>query len=525
MHSENGEAIYPSVVLLEYWGRQMRERELWRGEQRRPLKFATRPQPDIANWFYVPSWRRAPLLRIPSAEELKSQKQSWLVFTSKNEFGSELIRSLEQQGQKVISVVGGSRFAKLCDDTYKIDPQNRRHYSALLQELATLARPPQRVVHLWSLNVMPKRQENGVGFERTQVESFYSLLFLAQALDELKINQALDLTVVSDSVQEVTGEELLSPEKATVLGPSRVLPQEYPNVTYRSIDVVLHKTKGSQHKLVKQVIAEIVAGSSDKFVAYRGLHRWTQSFEPLPVEAPGADELRLADGGLYLITGGLNDLNLDLAELLARTARAKVLLAGRLDEASRPAEKLKEIEAAGGEVVLANVDPKHARQLYQTIVDAQQHFGPLRGIFFNPNTATESANPIRTISARKCGARLKQIAHELEALESLTQETELDFCVLLSSLSTIVGGHGEITSAAANHIVDAFAHQQKQRSSGRWMSLNLDLKHLRNEVGTQDDLRITRAQAAEVLRRGLSLNSISQVAISAVDLREKRLHP
>jgi hypothetical protein len=372
---------------------------------------------------------------------------------------------------------------------------------------------------------MPKRQENVAGFERTQVESFYSLLFLAQALDELKINQALDLTVVSDSVQEVTGEELLSPEKATVLGPSRVLPQEYPNVTYRSIDVVLHKTKGSQHKLVKQVIAEIVAGSSDKFVAYRGLHRWTQSFEPLPVEAPGADELRLADGGLYLITGGLNDLNLDLAELLARTARAKVLLAGRLDEASRPAEKLKEIEAAGGEVVLANVDPKHARQLHQTIVDAQQHFGPLRGIFFNPNTATESANPIRTISARKCGARLKQIAHELEALEILTQETELDFCVLLSSLSTIVGGHGEITSAAANHIVDAFAHQQKQRSSGCWMSLNLDLKHLRNEVGTQDDLRITRDQAAEVLRRGLSLNSISQVAVSVVDLREKRLRP
>jgi len=44
-------------------------------------------------------------------------------------------------------------------------------------------------------------------------------------------------------------------------------------------------------------------------------------------------------------------------------------------------------------------------------------------------------------------------------------------------------------------------------------------------VGTQDDLRITRDQAAEVLRRGLSLNSISQVAVSVVDLREKRLRP
>src|SRR5262245_4094994 len=230
MHPKNVEAIYPSVVLLE----------LWRGEQQRPVELPVYSQADIANWFYVPSWRRAPLPRIPSAAELKGQKQCWLVFTSKNEFGSELIRSLEQQGQQVISVVGGTRFAKLCDGTYKIDAQNRSHYSELLQELATLPTPPQRVVHLWSLNVMPKQQQgNGECFERTQAQSFYSLLFLAQALDELRIDQELDLTVVSDSVQEVTGEESLSPEKATVLGPSRVLPQEYPNITYRSVDVVL----------------------------------------------------------------------------------------------------------------------------------------------------------------------------------------------------------------------------------------------------------------------------------------------
>jgi hypothetical protein len=478
------------------------------------------PQPDVANWFYVPSWRRAPLPRIPSAEELKSQRQSWLVFTSKNEFGSELIRSLEQQGQEVIAVVGGSRFAKLCDGTYKIDAQNRSHYSALLQELANLPTPPQRVVHLWSLNVMPKRQENGEGFERTQVQSFYSLLFLAQALDELRMDHELDLTVVSDSVQEVTGEELLSPEKATVLGPSRVLPQEYPNITYRSIDVVLQRTKGSQHRLVKQVIAELVAGSSAKFVAYRGQHRWTQSFEPLPVAAPEAGELRLSEGGLYLITGGLNDLNLNLAELLARAARGKVLLAGRLIEASRRAARLKEIEALGGEVVLANVDPEDVQQLHEAIVDAQQRFGPLRGIFFNPNTVIENANPIRTITAKQCSARLRKFAHELENLESLTQETEPDFCVLLSSLTTVVGGRGEIACAAANHMVDAFAHQQKQKAPGCWMSVNLDLKRLRNEGGTQCDLLITRDQAAEVFRRGLSLNTISQVAVSTIDLRE-----
>jgi len=475
-------------------------------------------QPDIANWFYVPSWRRAPLSRIPNAGELKSRKQCWLVFTSKNEFGPELVRDLEQQEQEVISVVPGTRFAKLSNGSYRIDAQDRSHYSALLKELAT---PPQRIVHLWNLNSMPRRQENGESFQRTQAQSFYSLLFLAQALDELKIDQDLDFTVVSDSVQEVTGEELLCPEKAMVLGPSRVLPQEYPNITYRSIDVVLLKSKGSQHKLVKQVIAEIVARSSDTFVAYRGQHRWTQSFEPLPVAAPGDGGVRLSEGGLYLITGGPNDLNLELAELLARAARAKVLLAGRFDEASRRAEKLKKIEAAGGEVMFANVDAADAQQLRKTIADAQPRFGPLKGIFFNPNTASEDVNPLRSIDPEKCSARLRQTARELANLESLTEETELDFCVLISSLSTIVGGRGEIVSAAANHIVDTFAQTQKQNATGCWMSLNLDLKHLRNDAGSPAELRITRDQAAEVFRRVLSLNTISQVAVSTIDLRER----
>jgi hypothetical protein len=53
------------------------------------------------------------------------------------------------------------------------------------------------------------------------------------------------------------------------------------------------------------------------------------------------------------------------------------------------------------------------------------------------------------------------------------------------------------------------------------MSLNLDLKDLRNDADSPAELKITRDQAAEVFRRVLSLNTISQVAVSTIDLRQR----
>ena len=262
------EQVLRGVAQLWLEGVGVKWEEMWRGERRRRVKLPTYPfervrcwvdvnkvsralpvhtgkQPDIANWFYAPSWKRSTLARLRTEEP----RNCWLVFTSKNEFGSEVVKHLQEQGDEVISVLCGKRFAELGDGIYKIDPQRREDYSAFVKELGTLPRPPQRVVHLWSLNTIPKSHKN---FEKAQAQGFHSLLLLAQALDEFKVKHKLDLTVVSDSVQEVTGDELLQPEKATVLGPSRILPQEYPNITYRSIDVVLPKSKRPQHDLVKR---------------------------------------------------------------------------------------------------------------------------------------------------------------------------------------------------------------------------------------------------------------------------------
>ena len=539
--------------------------ELWHGERRLRVALPTYPferrrcwvepqtenyaapvftgrQPDISDWFYVPSWKRSPLSTLRRTDELKEQKLSWLVFTSKNEIGAEVVKQLREQGQQVISVGCGTKFAKAGEGAYKINPHERKDFNALLEELATLATPPQRLIHLWGLNPAPRGLAPYDSFEKVQAESFYSLLFLIQALDQFNITQELDLTIVSDSVQEVIGQELLHPEKASVLGVNRIIHQEYPNIFCRNIDVVLPKSKGSQQKLAKQLLQELYVKPSDTFVAYRGEHRWTQSFESLRVVAPGEGESRLCENGLYLITGGLSAINLDLAEFLAREVRAKLLLASRSafpsreeweqwlssygedHDVSRKIRRLLEIEALGAEVLVANTEAEDVERLRKTIGMAQDQFGPLKGIFYNDQLGIDSDRSLRIVTAGECGWYLLRAARGLQALESVVAETEPDFCLLLSSLTAVVGGRGLIGGAAANQILDAYAHKNKEKASTRWLSLNLDLAPTGNRQaqGTADsDLKIAPEEMVEVFRRAWSLETVSQLAVSTVDLGER----
>src|SRR5690606_7994654 len=59
-------------------------------------------------------------------------------------------------------------------------------------------------------------------------------------------------------------------------------------------------------------------------------------------------------------------------------------------------------------------------------------------------------------------------------LHAAFQSTNLDFMVLCSSLSAIVGGVGQVDYCAANNFQDAFAIAHNNRYGTRYVSVNWD---------------------------------------------------
>ncbi|WP_217563203.1 acyltransferase domain-containing protein, partial [Paenibacillus sp. GbtcB18] len=347
---------------------------------------------DMTEWFYTPSWKR--IARAEEQGQTKPSESSWIVFEDESGIGSRLAERLGAD-EVVIRVRPGTVYHRE-GHVYTIDPREPSHYEDMVGAWVKEGIEPKRLVHLWSVD-KPEGVGGAAFFEQVQERGFYSLLYLTQALGK-QITQRLELWIVSEGVQEVTGEEELVPEKATLLGPSKVIPQEYMNITCRHVDIERRGGEKDAERIGEELLSELRAGGADRAVALRGKHRWVQSYEPVKLPEVKGTPARIRTGGVYLITGGLGKIGGILASYLAKTAGAKLVLLGRQglpdrsqwqqwlethgeeEETSKRIRRVEEIERHGGEVLVVQTDVSDADQMKQAVDKAIAVFGAIHGV-------------------------------------------------------------------------------------------------------------------------------------------------
>jgi len=434
-------------------------------------------KPNIVDWFYIPSWKRS-LPPVQEPDALAGQAACWLVFSDAYGLGERLATRLAASVRDVVTVTVGEQFECHHEHAYTLDPRDPEAYDRLLKEVCESSPFPTQIVHLWSVQPddLPLAQA-----ERDHIQDlgFYSLLFLAQALGRQNPTEPLHITVVSNNMQRVTNEAVLCPEKATLLGPCKVIPQEYPNISCQSIDIELRAPGIAEDELIDELIAEVATRSPDPIIAYRGVDRWVQTYEPAPLGEALEGKTRLRTGGVYLITGGLGGIGLVLADYLAQTIQAKLVLTGRSafpdreewgqwlathaehDKVSRQIRTLRKLEDLGAEVLVVSADAGDAASMQRVVRQARERFGSLNGVIHSAGVAGGGMIQLKTteMAARVLAPKVNAI----QALEAALVGVDLDFLVLCSSTTAIIGGMGQVDYCAANAFLDAYAHYNTAR--------------------------------------------------------------
>ncbi|UCH95007.1 MAG: KR domain-containing protein, partial [Candidatus Aminicenantes bacterium] len=508
-------------------------------------------KPDIADWFYLPSWKRSPLLCPGHKKNYPKPGSCWLVFEDPCGLGSQLVQHLKRKGQEVIIVKSGSRFGRVSDHIYTLNPGKNTDYETLFKELHTMGKVPGNIVHTWSVTRDSGNEPDWKSAAAAQDLGFYSLIYLVQAIGKHHFETHFRIFAISNNMHQVTGEEKLCPAKATLLGAVKVIPQEYTNIKCSSIDIVPRQPGNwNDEQLLDQLMMEFQLENPEKVVAFRANYRWLPTFEPIRLENSENRQTRLREKGIYLITGGLGGIGLELAKYLAERVHARLILTSRSpfpprqewekwrethdeeDIVSKKISKLQELIEIGAEVLICKADVTNLEEMQEVITRAEHRFGRINGVIHAAGVPDGCVIPLRTREMNE-GILAGKVTGTL-VLDYVLRDFTIDFFILCSSLISILALFGQVGYCAANAFLDTFTYLKTSCDGIFTTTINWDmwkevgmgvdavaqLAENENIQGAQQVLlknAMSNTEAIDVFSRILEY-SMPQVIVSTSDL-------
>ncbi|MEM9509715.1 MAG: SDR family NAD(P)-dependent oxidoreductase, partial [Cyanobacteria bacterium P01_E01_bin.35] len=502
-------------------------------------------KPEFKDWFYIPSWQRnQPLI---SQKINPKEKYTCLVFSQYDLVSQELKARLKELGCDVITVASESQFSKRNGKSYQLNPHNYDDYLALVNDLESDRKLPQKIIYLWTL-------ANAEIFNNNSLQEFNNLVYFARALTTKYLNKPIQLSIITNNIQEVTGKEQLDSYKSLVLGACKVIPQEFPQLICHNIDIEIDNL--SKSGILDSLINDVLTIPTENAIAYRNNYKWQQIITQYPITQ--ANSLPLKKQGIYLIAGDLIEgLGLMYARCLAEEYQANLVLVAREGlpeqenwqqwlESNRDnseynlVQELQTLSNSGTEILFVSTNLTDEAAIKSLVTKANNKFGKIDGVIHAGTMGDNYACPLQSLTPSAIDKQLQIKVQGLISLDRIFFHTKLDFFLLQSSLSSVVGGVGFTAYTAANIFMDTFARVKNAEGNTPWFSINWDGYNSQqlsvngyqstenNSLENKNyltglnliDLAISPAEAWEISKRVLS-NGITQAIVSPTDLQPR----
>jgi acyl transferase domain-containing protein/acyl-CoA synthetase (AMP-forming)/AMP-acid ligase II/acyl carrier protein len=393
----------------------------------------------------VLDWERADVA--PS----KDEPRRWILIGDGGGLAQELGRRLTKQGHEVVFARLGSRTERL-DDGVTVDARSAEGVQAFLSADLFAGRAPSCIVLLHGLDLST--------LDTAHLERGCDVaLHVVQALAGMGWRDVPRLYLLTRGAQAFGHEKGLALEQAPLLGMARVIAHEHSELRCTRVDLSPDRSDCEMDTLLHELISD----DAEDEICIRAGGRFVARLDRQPIETnvdlSDSDTSVVRRDGTYLITGGLGALGLAAARWLSQQGAAKIVLVGRNQPHSEEQEHaLEKLRQSSTQVLVAIVDVADRERLAELVNELKASGPPLRGILHAAAAledgllVSQTASRFRSVLAPKAAGAFH--------LHELTQGLCLDFFVLYSSATTLLGSPGLANYVAANAFLDALAHHR-----------------------------------------------------------------
>ena len=171
-----------------------------------------------------------------------------------------------------------------------------------------------------------------------------------------------------------------------------------------------------------------------------------------------------AKAGLHIVIGGTTGLGFETARWLARKGAKTILIASRRGEVDPDAlPALNEMRTNGAQVIITALDVCDRAAVRSCIEKAVTNHGPVLGVVHAAVHLDDGL--ISSLEPKRLRTVLTTKVEGLINLDLATRDQPLNFFVVYSSATTIVGSPGQSAYVAANAFLEGWARQA--RAAGR----------------------------------------------------------
>ena len=468
---------------------------------------ATKKLP-IERWFHVPYWKP----NVVKHHE-PNKKQFWVLFGDSPLL--EVISSfLTDKGVRWENISDpGSKLLDGKVDTFDLDSSDA--WDQLFSVMGVKIPKPDYFVYCPALNSMEKASS----FDGRDLRP---LIFLGRQLGANYFQEEVTLAVAFES-----GDDRVSGAVGDVfLGPVRVLPQEFRNISTGLIQVD-EPIGVPVPDLGSFLVSDIIGLSGSARYLRTGRVRFDEAYSPISLPPPDGLPSLLRQKGSYLITGGLGHIGMTIARHLLSTADANIVLTTRGRDLPQGQSDL--VNQYPEQVLIVRARAENSAEMAQAVAALEEKFGRLDGIIHAAGLVGDQS--FLTIGEAPVESHLDQFPGKVggvEVIERLLETRNPDFVFLCSSLSPALGGLGFAAYASANAMLDRYADQHAAQNAPIWVGINWEgwqsPDAIDSDLGDSDILEkeLTPEEGCAVFDRIANQANFPRILVSTSDFEQRR---
>lgn len=345
-------------------------------------------------------------------------------------------------------------------------------------------------------------------------------------------NKKLEITVITVLGVSIGVGETVYKCEAMLSGFVKAVYTECKYVNARLIDIDTSAVNSVMFR--KQLVNDLLERNNFSFIAYRGENRYIEAYASFDEIGEYANnDNQLMQGETYILVGGLGNIGKVICGVL-KNKKCKIVILNRSIEITDNAfdswlathselephySKIKFLSGIEN-VCLLKCDISDLASVMKTAENIKETYGSVSAII---NLAGDvSKNNFKRITELDEADFENQFAAKVYGtmyIEKMAELLKPRYCILISSLSTVLGGMGFTAYAAANSFLNQYVYSTHTNENMKWTSLVWDGW----DFGDKDvyQYSLSPVEGAIAFEKMLSFGLASQYVIAKGSLGER----